>query len=190
MYGRSRPLTATLGNPEGKGSKQLRAVGLGTAFFQSCPCWPCGSSQGGAWASGWLVRALVSLGHTPSGFSEAPQGLAGGPPVFSMETCVGQLPWPGLLVASGRVPGTKWWGFRGWGVHVIANPPWVCPAGGQCSRGSLCPEQLRGGLRLTEDRPSTLVACVGIWGLAKGVRDTLPRSWGSPRQAARQQAAA
>lgn len=100
MCGGSRRLTTTLGNPEGKGGEQLRAVGLGTASFQSCPCWPCGSSQGGAWALAWLVRALVSPGHTPSGSSEAPQGLAGGPPVFSMEMDVGQLPWPRLLVAS------------------------------------------------------------------------------------------
>lgn len=65
---------------------QLRAGGPGTASLQSCPSWPCGSSQGGAW--GWLWQALASPSHTPSGSSEAPAGLAGGLPVIGRRCTV------------------------------------------------------------------------------------------------------
>lgn len=61
---------------------------------------------------------------------------------------------------------------QGVGVHVRMVMEWgphrFALLGGQRSRGGLCPEQLRGGLGLMEYCPGTLVASVGIWGLAKG----------------------
>lgn len=79
----SLPLTGSLGTQRVRVA-QLRAGRLGTAPLQSCPSWPYGPSQGGAW--GWLAQALRSPSHTPSGSSEAPAGLAGGPPAVRTET--------------------------------------------------------------------------------------------------------
>lgn len=72
---------------------QLRDGQLGTTPLQSCPFWPCGSSQGGAW--GWLVQALKSPSYTPSDSSEAPAGLAGDPPEVRTEHIGVSTPaWP------------------------------------------------------------------------------------------------